>query len=198
MKKEKLLSLTMAATMIMSSALPVFAESDHNVDSVGSVAEDITNTTKVGQDTVQNQKSEYSDEITVDADTNACEAYLTKASTFSVVIPKTIVLDGSGKDGLHTGDYSITVKANMAGDDIISVVPDKEFNFKQDGKKDVLATVSQPKTTFQINDGLVTEENVEAGNTTTGTVSVKDISAGSWTGNFNFAIAINTGEAITN
>ena len=197
MKKEKILSLIMATTMIMGSATTVFAATDHNVDSIGSVAKDITNTTKIGYDEVQNQKSAYTNEITADANENTCNVYLTKASTFSVVIPKTIVLDGSGKDG-YTGDYSVTVKANMAGDDIISVVPDKTFNFEQAGKKPVAATVSQPKTTFQINDGIVTEENVEAGNTTTGTISVEDITAGSWTGNFNFAIAINTDEAITN
>lgn len=197
MKKEKLLSLTMAATMIMGSALPVFAASDHNTDSVGSVAEDITNNDKVGKDTVQSQKSEYSDEITVDKAQNTCNAYLTKASTFSVVIPKTIVLDGSAEND-NEGIYTVSVKGNIAGDDIISVTPDAGFNFKQPGKKDVAAVVTQPKTTFQINDDLVTEANIETGVSTTGKVSVSHITSGSWEGNFNFKISLDTKTAITN
>ena len=197
MKNQKIMSAVFAATMLMGSAMPVFAATENNTDSIGSVTEDITNSDKVGVDKVQHKKSEYSDEITADAPTNTCNAYLTKASTFSVVIPKTIVLDGSKTEN-NSGAYSVTVKANMAGDDIISVVPDAGFNFSQPGKKDVAATVSQPKTTFQINDGQVTEDNVEAGNTTTGTVSVDKITSGKWTGNFNFNIAINTGTAIVN
>lgn len=196
MKKEKLLSLIMATTMIMSSTLPVFAESNHNVDSVGSVAEDITNETKIGQDVVQNQHSEYSDEITKDQSENTCNAYLTKASTFSVVIPKTIVLDGSAENN-NEGIYTVAVKGNIAGDDVISVTPDAGFNFKQPGKKDVAAVVTQPKTTFQINDDLVTEENILTGVATTGKISVDHITSGSWEGNFNFKISLDTTTAIT-
>lgn len=212
MKNKKLLSAAMAATMLMGTAMPVFAATENDTNSIGSVAEDITNVDKVGYDKVQNQKSEYSDEITADANTNTCEAYLTKASTFSVVIPKTIVLDGAAKTN-NTGVYSVTVKGNIAGDDIISVVPETnskvvskqgnslddtkvQFYLGQPGKKDIVATVTQPKTTFQINDGMVTEENVETGNTVTGTVAVSQITAGKWSGNFNFKIAINTDEAI--
>lgn len=185
----------MAGCILTGSVMPVFAATGNDTDSIGSVAEDITNETKVGYDKVQDKQSEYSSEITADASENDCEAYLTKASTFSVIIPKKIVLDGSKTEN-NSGAYSVTVKANMGGDDIISVIPDAGFDFKQPGKKDVAATVEQPKTTFQINDGLVTEENVESGNTVTGTVSVAKITAGKWNGNFNFAIAINTGYAI--
>ena len=191
MKNMKIMSVLMTGCILTGSVMPVFAATGNDTNSIGSVAEDITNETKIGYDQVQNQKSEYSDEITSDADTNSCEAYLTKASTFSVIIPKKIILDGSKTEN-NSGTYSVTVKANMGGDDIISVIPDAGFDFKQPGKKDVAATVTQPKNTFQINDGLVTEGNVETGNTTTGTVSVAKITAGKWTGSFNFSIAINS------
>lgn len=195
MKDKKLMPVLMTGCMLMGSIMPVFAATGNDKDSIGSVAEDITNETKIGYDEVQDKRSEYSSEITADASKNNCEAYLTKASTFSVIIPKKIVLDGSKTEN-NSGAYSVTVKANMGGDDIISVIPDAGFDFKQPGKKDVAATVAQPKTTFQINDGLVTEENVESGNTVTGTVSVAKITSGKWSGNFNFSIAINTGTAI--
>ena len=193
---KKILSLTMAATMIMGSTLPVFAATEHNTDSVGSVAEDITNETKVGQDVVQNQQSEYTDEITKDQSENTCNAYLTKASTFSVIIPKTIVLDGSAENN-NEGIYTVSVKGNIAGDDVISVTPDAGFDFKQPGKKNVAAVVTQPTTTFQINDDLVTEENILTGISTTGKVSVDHITSGSWEGNFNFKISLDTTTAIT-
>lgn len=195
MKNKKTMPVLMAGCMMMGSIIPAFAATGNDTDSIGSVAEDFTNKPKTGQDKVQDKQSEYSPEITSDTAKNNCEAYLTKASTFSVVIPKKIILDGSKTEN-NSGAYSVTVKANMGGDDIISVIPDAGFNFRQPGKKDVAATVSQPKTTFQINDGLVTEENVESGNTTTGTVSVAKITSGKWSGNFNFSIAINTGTAI--
>ena len=62
MKNQKIMSAVFAATMLMGSAMPVFAATENNTDSIGSVTEDITNSDKVGVDKVQNKKSEYSDD----------------------------------------------------------------------------------------------------------------------------------------
>ena len=195
MKKNNILNACLTGAMILSTAMPVCAASRYTTDSVGSVAGDITNSTKTGVDAVQSKKSEYHNEVTADKAANNCNVYVTKASTFSVVIPKTIVLNGTGETS-NKGVYSVSVKGNIAGDDVISVVPTASFEMSQSGKKNIPATVTQPKTTFQINDGLVTEANVQTGNTVTGEVQVTKLTSGSWNGNFNFTIGIATGTAI--
>lgn len=55
------------------------------------------------------------------------------------------------------------------------------------GKSDVTATITQTKTEFNS-----TEVNQADGASTTGTVSAPDLTAGSWAGALNFAIANTT------
>lgn len=206
--RNKLLS-TFSVAMAAVMAVPgvAFAASDLK-DSTASTAADATKVsgtdTMDGQDENQAKETLYSDEITADAPTNACEVYATQASTFSVVIPKTIILNGK-KDEANTGAYVVTAKGNIGGAETIHVVPDAAFKMSQEGKEDIDATVTQAITNFVVteraDDKLVgtmttanTAKGVDAvdGATADGLVEVTNLSAGSWAGQFNFNIEIVT------
>jgi len=114
---------------------------------------------------------------------NAVEVYATQSSTFTVTIPKTIILDGK----LGTGAYSVDVKGNISGTDIITVTPDAEFVMKQAGKDDIKTTVTPSATEFSYANGVK-----ETGSQTeTGLIEMESISAGKWAGQFNFTITSN-------
>lgn len=204
MKKKILSTLALGMAVAMATSVPVMADSSL-VDSTGSTAADVTNTTKDGKDTNQTKETLYSSEITADATSNQCLVYASQASTFSVVIPKTIILDG--KKGVENkGDYVVTTKGNIGGAETVHVVPDASFAMKQAGKVDITASVAQPKTNFVVTERTaasmvkpgLTDANTskgvdaDAGATSAGVVTVAGLTAGSWAGQFNFAIEIVT------
>lgn len=95
MNKNKFIKNTIAVSLALLTAtgsiMPVMAATQ-NVNSVGSVAEDISNSIKVGTDTNQNKVSEYK---TYSADTaTSTDVYVTQTSTFSVVAPVIAIIGG--------------------------------------------------------------------------------------------------------
>ena len=100
-------------------------------------------------------------------------------SEFKVTIPKTIVLSGQTKQA----SYTVTVEGDIAGEESVLVVPDDSFNLNSVGKAPQTATVTQDKTEWSCN------EFNTVGN---GTVSA-GITAGKWSGVFNFNISISGG-----
>ena len=117
------------------------------------------------------------------ADTAAnsgADVFATQSSNFTIRIPKQLVL--SGNEG--TGAYRVAVKGNISGTDIITVTPDAEFYMKQEGKSDILATITQPKTNFTYADGVRPETEVISD----GVIEMASISAGKWSGLFNFTV----------
>lgn len=197
MKMKNLTYFGLAAAMVLTT--PVFAASSLK-DSIGSV-NGSDNGTSVGVDASQGQKTTYSNAIT--ADTNdTCNVYATQASTFSVVIPKTIVLTGT-KDTANSGSYVVTVKGNIAGTEVVNVTPDATFKMSQAGKEDITATVTQTKTKFQVAEAEAKEQDATkkgatvygldnaSGATQSGTIEVENLTAGSWTGSFKFNIGLN-------
>jgi len=121
--------------------------------------------------------------VPVYADTAAnsgADVFATQSSNFTIRIPKQLVL--SGNEG--TGAYRVAVKGNISGTDIITVTPDAEFYMKQEGKSDILATITQPKTNFTYADGVRPETEVISD----GVIEMASISAGKWSGLFNFTV----------
>lgn len=114
-------------------------------------------------------------------------------STYEITIPKTIVL---GED--KTSSYAIKVEGDIASDKSVYVSPvdnvdDKDginFYMKDQSavspKADVLANVTQEKTTWLFN------EVAEGLETTDNTVSATDLSSGSWKGIFAFEISMHS------
>lgn len=168
--KNKILTSLMAASMIMGSAVPVFAATTE--DQHVSQAEADPGTTR------------------------EAEVTYTQSSTFTVTIPKTIVLDGSTK----TSDYDVNVKGDISSDKQVTVAPQdaidsidginfymKDQSSAAKKKADVEANVAQAETVWS--SAEVDVANV--GTTKTGNVASPKISAGSWRGVFTFNIAMN-------
>lgn len=103
-----------------------------------------------------------------------------KPAGFSVVIPKTIVLDG------RTGnaDYTVLVNGTFYYNDILTVIPESSLTLTDRSKiSSMQADVSQQKTDFTKEDG------VASGTTTNGFIQIsRTYFSGLWQGKFNFDI----------
>ena len=100
-----------------------------------------------------------------------------RASYFTITIPKEIVLNGN--DG--SASYEVSITGELAGDQVLVIKPDATFTLTEDGGKTTPVTVTQNKDTFNYQD----IDNSEKGD---GTLSASGISAGNWSGKFNFNI----------
>ncbi len=100
-----------------------------------------------------------------------------QSANFSVVIPKTIVLDG------RTGnaDYTVSVNGTFYYNDTLTVIPESSFTLTDRSKiSSMQANVSQQKTGF-------TKEDLPS--SVNGSIQVnRTYFSGSWQGNFNFDI----------
>lgn len=164
--------------------------------SVGSDVSDVTNTTPIGEDKVQGQTTNYYEEtegVLDETKTMDTTVYVTQASSFSITIPKTIILDGQEKEA----KYVVGVKGDLSGKGFVYVLPQSSFwmyenvNIKQPQK----AYVTQDKIMFvstsldTIPDNAVNGVNSDTYVTTEGSIECVGITAGSWSGNFMFNIA---------
>ena len=123
---------------------------------------------------------------TIDNDSVAYEkdiTYTFQTPTYSVIIPKTVVLDG--KNGI--GKYTVSVKGNIDNRDFIKVIPDNSFTMKNAYLSPITATVQQEVTSF------TNQNNIKSGVKTIGTITAKSL-AGKWSGNFNFNIYFEFGK----
>lgn len=112
---------------------------------------------------------------------------------FTITIPKKIELDDDG-----TGEYAIKVNATLGSDSYISVVPDNAFTLKEKtSNKTVTTTVSQKVRNIycKLKNVTLTSQDIlcekEKDYEIKGTLSAKDISAGSWKGTFRFTVTLN-------
>lgn len=168
MKTKKLHSLLLAGVMTCSMLVPATAFA----------ASSYTNSTA----------SVTNESYTTDTSNAACTVDAEVASEFSVTIPKTITLNGDTK----SADYTVSVSGDIAGDEYILVKPEASFAMKQSGKDDVTATVTQNKNALRdANSTIVLGENeTKIGSNVQGTVSAQGLTAGRWSGAFNFEIAL--------
>ena len=104
------------------------------------------------------------------ADSSTADVYATQGTSFNVTIPKTLILDGTN----GSGAYTVSVKGNIAGSDVIKVVPDSTFKMSQSGKRDIDTAITQSKTEFTYGDGVRADAPVEG----LGTVQMASMSAG--------------------
>jgi hypothetical protein len=200
MKNKKYLCGALAAMLIATSPVAAFAESDTLINSTSSTYSDVDNSQiTTGEDRTQGKTyTETSiDNIqdTTYENTSEVEVYATRTSTFSVVIPKIITLDGQTKKG----NYQTKVKGDIAGSQKISVTAPETFQMSEQNasvakKDDVTATiatgsaVNAAKTTWTQSE--IKLDTYEGTGTTTGEISAQDLTAGSWKGTFDFTIKL--------
>lgn len=165
MNKNKILTAVMAGTMMMGSVLPVCAAS-----------------------TVTNHDDISEAEIGEDGLTKNTVVEYTQASTFTVTIPKKIVL-GSEKNS----DYNVNVKGDISSTDQVKVAPISKFDMVDTGtvgerKANVEATVTQAETIWS--SAEVCNKTGKEGTDKTGNVSALGLTSGTWEGTFTFNIAL--------
>ena len=174
MKKNKVISLCMAAIMAVS----VFPMTAFASSSVGSTATDTT----VGEDTAQGAKTQYSEVGMSDAQT---KVYLTVEDKDLIAsLPTTIIVSGTPtSEGKYVGEYSVGVSGDMSGDKVVTIEPESaNVTLKQKGKNDKSASISQEQTEFNSDD-------FKNKTRTNGAVTADSLTAGSWNGTFNFNIS---------
>lgn len=192
MFKKNLMMLALAGAVVLS---PISAlASTELVNSTTSTYDDgAEGYVTVGEDTTQSQTSSKTsiDDITTSTyeNTSEAEVYATRSSTFSVIIPKVITLDGDTKQG----EYQVAVKGDIAGSQKVSVTaPDtfvmSEQNASVAQKDDVTASISGAKTEWTQSE--IKADTYDGTGTTVGVVSAGGITAGSWKGTFDFNILL--------
>lgn len=158
MKKVRLLSLSLITTLICS-LVPGVAASKY---------------------TTSSEKKEY-DSVISDSN-SSCDVYVEIGSNFRITIPKEIVLDGTTKEG----SYLVCVEGDIAGMEVVKVVPEDTVKLYSTDKAEVIGNISQDKTKWFCDEIL--DDNIVIGK---GTIEADAITAGSWNGSFNFNISIN-------
>ncbi|MCR4923025.1 MAG: hypothetical protein K5931_03360, partial [Lachnospiraceae bacterium] len=99
-------------------------------------------------------------------------------SSYSIIIPKKIILEGSDK----RADYTVRVTGDLPANETISVEPDTtDFVLSQAGRDDIIPTLIQKVTEFRISDS-------KKDSCASGIVTAKGLSLGSWNGSFIFNI----------
>ena len=117
----------------------------------------------------------------------------TQASTFTVTIPKKIVL-GSEKNS----DYNVNVQGDISSTDQVKVAPISKFDMVDKGtvgtrKANVEATVTQAETVWSSAEVCKKTED-KKGTDKTGNVSALSLTSGTWEGTFTFNIALEAAE----
>lgn len=166
MNKNKILTAVMAGTMMMGSVLPVCA--------VEPVA---------GSQTLSHEQI---------ANAEDTEVFYNLGSTFTVVIPKTIVLGTVSKDSDYAvrvyGDISSDKKVTVAPQDALDTIDGINFYMKDQATKGTKKADVQANVTQDVVDW--TSAEVTADTSKNGNVAAPTITAGSWKGTFNFNIAL--------
>ena len=180
LKKNFIKGMAMSMALSMLFCNTAFATEIDLADSVESVITD-TLTKIEGTDHFDDEDNEWADgtineEVRVTVDL---------ASKFTITIPKEIVLDG------ETGraDYVVNAKGDIAGDQVLKVVPDPDFVLSEKGgKDDQTATVTQENTDY-------TYVELQGEGTDYPGVVQAQLTAGEWAGRFNFNINFTGGQA---
>lgn len=195
---RKIIAAFMAVLTVFAMSTTTAFAAEPLVNSVGSVAEDITNGVKVGQDSTQGKQSEYTQKEYAGEDIEVeCQVYATVADgspvynpddpsagedgfvdgTIVVSVPTTIILDGSTRDeqGYYYGTGTYQVKGNISNRTVVNVVADSTFTMSQVGKDDINAVVEQGATGFAITNTLATNDNIKEGVTLDFNDTAKDI-----------------------
>ncbi len=114
---------------------------------------------------------------------NQTNVFAEIGSEYKVTIPKVIVLSGITKKA----DYYVKVEGDIAGYETVNVVPDKNVVLHSSNKADETGIITQDKTSWHVSDF-----DVDAN----GTVEAPSLTAGKWSGIFNFNINITGSEQV--
>ena len=113
--------------------------------------------------------------------TNVTNVFAEIGSEYKVTIPKVIVLSGVTK----SADYYVKVEGDIAGYETVNVVPDENVVLYTKNKASQTGTITQDKTSWHVSDFDVNAN---------GKVLADGLTAGKWSGVFNFYINMDSHE----
>lgn len=173
-KIKKFISVAMTVLTIISVA---------NVTALAASTGSLSSDPSVGEDVVQNAKTTYEN---VGLGTSYTDVFLTVDNkNITVGVPSSVILSGTpDQNGNYSGNYSVKVSGDLAGDQSVLVAPSEtNIYFSQNGKNNIQGSITQDKTLFSSKD--------LANNTTQeGKVVAQALTAGSWTAQSTFDIQI--------
>lgn len=118
------------------------------------------------------------------------EVYASQGQTFTIKIPRKIVLAGS-KGSESSAEFETEIKANISGADVIKVEPQNSFFELSESsgvKRPVDCNITLGQTEFSLLTN--TQEALENGVVTTHMVTAERLSSGTWSGQFNWVISV--------
>lgn len=192
--KKKILVLMLSAMTCFSTigvgASPVFASD--LVDSTASSKDDES----VGEDVSQGVSTKYEtlDEIksTTYSTTESTTIYATKSSYVVVTIPRVLVLGRDSSDkSTYTGTFNVKVEGDIAGSQSVTITPTVSNDFTEINGKDSETETNvlvngKNSVTIDANELLDGNEYI-----TTGSITIKNVTAGQWKGQIDFDISVN-------
>ena len=107
-------------------------------------------------------------------------------SSYEITLPKTMAV--------NNGDnaYNVNVKGDIGGTEQISVVPDATISLYSVNKDAVTGNITQDKQTWNYTDVSKKTNDVLTGTDVAGNINISGLTAGHWTGTFNFNISSET------
>ena len=114
---------------------------------------------------------------------NQTNVFAELGSEYKVTIPKTIILSGTTKKA----NYTVKVEGDIAGYETVNVEPDSSVELRTKNKDSQTGTITQDKTSWKF-DNFDIDAN--------GTVEASSLTAGKWSGTFNFNINLEDEQAI--
>ena len=153
----KFLSIILSSVSILNTSFNSFA---YTLDADGNSIEQIE---------YQNSEDENF--------SNTSNVFAEISNIYNITIPKTIVLNGQEKKA----SYYVKVEGDIAGYQVLNVVPDDFFYLYSINKDGAITSIYQDKTSWTYDEFNVLAE---------GTVLADFITAGKWKGTFNFNIFI--------
>lgn len=109
-------------------------------------------------------------------------------STYSITLPATLALSKNDETGKYEGEYIVGVKANLTGNEAVTVTPDSTVTLTNEGGDSVDGTVSQSVNTWRLTASSANEIVSDYQNfvKTTGKVIADLQKSGTYSGNLNF------------
>lgn len=101
-----------------------------------------------------------------------------------VWLPTNITISGTpDENNQYTGEGAVIVEGDIAGNEFISVTPESSISLKQSGKDDIIAQVTQEKTTF-------TYDDLQNSNSAITSISTDTLSAGEWSSVLHYNVSL--------
>lgn len=101
-----------------------------------------------------------------------------------VWLPTNITISGTpDENNQYTGEGAVIVEGDIAGNEFISVTPESSISLKQSGKDDIIAQVTQEKTTF-------TYDDLQNSNSAVTSISTDTLSAGEWNSVLHYNVSL--------